>query len=317
MPTGNPTSFGGPTMRRAPTWGRRERSTSSRAIALNPTYALAQSGLADTYALLGSYDIMPIRESLGRDAALKALNLNDGLSEPHNSMATILADYYWDWPEADRHFKRAIDLAENNVIALHFYSFYLAYTGRAAEALPLARRAISLDPLSLRAQVNLGVVLNMARRYDEAVSQFVQTLELDSSYGMTHAMLGLSYAYKGMADRAVSELELARKASGDRRDLIALRGYTLARAGRTREALATIEEVHRLASPREPSPFLIAVVAVGLDDPGSRARVARKGVRGSRLGIADDEGRSFLRQSALGGSLRCGARPSRAPSLRP
>ena len=185
-----------------------------RAIALDPTYALAHSGLADTYALLGSYDIMPIREShpLGRDAALKALNLNDGLSEAHNSMATILADYYWDWPEADRHFKRAIDLAENNVIALHFYSFYLAYTGRAAEALPLARRAISLDPLSLRAQVNLGVVLNMARRYDEAVSQFVQTLELDASDGMAHAMLGLSYAYKGMADRAVSELELARKA---------------------------------------------------------------------------------------------------------
>ena len=239
-----------------------------QAIALDPTYALAHSGLADTYALLGSYDIMPIREShpLGRDAALKALKLNDGLSEAHNSMAAILADYYWDWPEADRHFKRAIALAENNVTALRFYSFYLAYTGRAAEALPLARRAISLDPLSLGAQVNLGVVLNMARRYDEAVSQFVQTLELDSSNGMAHAMLGLSYAYKGMADRAVSELELARKTSGDRRDLIALHGYTLARAGRTREALATIEELHRLANPREPSPFFIAVVAVGLDD---------------------------------------------------
>ena len=175
-----------------------------QAIALDPTYALAHSGLADTYALLGSYDIMPIREShpLGRDAALKALKLNDGLSEAHNSMAAILADYYWDWPEADRHFKRAIALAENNVTALRFYSFYLAYTGRAAEALPLARRAISLDPLSLGAQVNLGVVLNMARRYDEAVSQFVQTLELDSSNAMAHAMLGLSYAYKGMADRA-------------------------------------------------------------------------------------------------------------------
>ena len=90
-------------------------------------------------------------------------------------MATILADYYWDWPEADRHFKRAIDLAENNVIALHFYSFYRRRsTGRAAEALPLARRAISLDPLSLRAQVEpWGRFLNMARRYDEAVSQFV------------------------------------------------------------------------------------------------------------------------------------------------
>ncbi len=83
-----------------------------KAIALDPAYALAYSGLADTYALLGSYDIMPIGEShpLGRDAALKALSLNDSLGEAHNSLAAILADYYWDWTEAERHFKRAIEL---------------------------------------------------------------------------------------------------------------------------------------------------------------------------------------------------------------
>ena len=149
---------------------------------MDPAYALAYSGLADTYALLGSYDIMPISEShpLGREAALKALDLNESLGEAHNSLAAILADHYWDWAGAERHFKRAIDLEPNYVTALHFYSFYLAYTGNASQALPLAERAIRLDPLSLRAQVNLGVVLNMARRYDEAVSQFERTLDLDS-----------------------------------------------------------------------------------------------------------------------------------------
>ena len=239
-----------------------------KAIALDPAYALAYSGLADTYALLGSYNIMPISDShpLGRDAALKALSLNESLGEAHNSLAAILADYYWEWTEAERHFRRAIDLEPNDVTALRFYSFYLAYTGRSAEALPIAQRAISLDPLSLGAQVNFGVILNMARRYDDAVSQFERTLELDSGYAMTHAMLGLSYGYKDMPERALSELVLARKASGGRPDMIALHGYALARAGHTRHALATIDELHQLSKPRGPSPFQVAVVYVGLED---------------------------------------------------
>ncbi len=239
-----------------------------KAIALDPAYALAYSGLADTYALLGSYDIMPISEShpLGREAALKALDLNQSLGEAHNSLAAILSDHYWDWAGAEHHFKRAIDLEPNYVTALHFYSFYLAYTGNASQALPLAERAIRLDPLSLRAQVNLGVVLNMARRYDEAVSQFERTLDLDPSFAMTHAMLGLTYAYKSMPERAVAELVLARKAGGDRPDLIALHGYALARAGHTGAALATLDELHRLSKPRDPSAYLMAIVYVGLGD---------------------------------------------------
>ena len=239
-----------------------------KAIALDPSYTLAYTGLADTYTLLGSYDIMPISAShpLGRDAALKALNLNESLGEAHNSLGAILADHYWDWPGAERHFTRAIALAPNDVIALQFYSFYLAYTGHASQALPLAERATSLDPLSMRAQVNLGVILNMARRYDEAAAQFERTLDLDSSYAMTHAMLGLTHAYKRMPERAVSELVLARKTGGDRPDLIALHGYALARAGRRNEALATLDELHRLSKPRGPSPFHVAVVYVGLEE---------------------------------------------------
>ena len=82
-----------------------------KAIALDAGYAQAYSGLADTYALLGSYDIMPIAEShaLGRDAALTALRLDDTLAEAHVSLAAIIADHYWDWAEAERHYKRAIE----------------------------------------------------------------------------------------------------------------------------------------------------------------------------------------------------------------
>ena len=82
-----------------------------KAIELDPSYARAYSGLADNYALLGSYDVMPIGEShpLGRQAALKALELDDSLGEAHRSLAGILADHYWEWGTADRHFKRAIE----------------------------------------------------------------------------------------------------------------------------------------------------------------------------------------------------------------
>ncbi len=106
----------------------------------------------------------------------------------------------------------------------------------------------------------------MARRYDDAIEQFERTMDLDSGFAMTHAMLGLTCAFNSIPERAVSELVLARKAGGDRPDLIALHGYALARAGHTGEALATIDELHRAAKPRDPSAYLMAIVYVGLGD---------------------------------------------------
>ena len=239
-----------------------------KAIELDPTYARAYSGLADTYALLGSYDIMPIGEShpLGRAAALKALELDESLGEAHRSLAAIIADHYWEWGEVERHYRQAIALDPNDVTTLRFYSFYLAYTGRAIEAVPLAEEASRLDPVSPSARMNLGVVLDMAGQVDAAVRQFEETLDLDSNFGMAHAMLGLAYLRQGMPERAVAEALKARALSGARPDVIALHGYTLARAGRRREALATLDDLRRLASPRSPSPFLVALVYVGLED---------------------------------------------------
>ena len=132
-----------------------------KAIELDPTYARAYSGLADTYALLGSYDIMPIGEShpLGRAAALKAVELDESLGEAHRSLAAIIADHYWEWGEVERHYRQAIALDPNDVTTLRFYSFYLAYTGRPVEAVPIAEEACRLDPVSPSARMNLGVVL--------------------------------------------------------------------------------------------------------------------------------------------------------------
>ena len=239
-----------------------------QAIALDPAYAHAYSGLAETYALLGSYSLMPIAEShpLAREAALKALALDDALADAHRSLAAVLGDYYWDWAEAERHFQGAIELSPNDVTTLQSYSFYLASTGRPAEALPIAERAARLDPVSTNARLNLGVVLYIARQADQAIQQLEQTLDLDEHSGFAHAMLGLAYASKRMPERAVAELQKARALADKRPDIVAVHGYTLARAGRRAEALATLDDIRRLTNPQSPPPFTIALVYVGLED---------------------------------------------------
>jgi TolB-like protein/Tfp pilus assembly protein PilF len=238
------------------------------AIALDPSYALAYTGLANTYALLGSYDIMPISEShpLGREAALTALQLDDTLSEAHVSLAAIIADHYWDWAEAERHYKRAIELAPNDVTALRYYSFHLGYTGRADEGMPIAERAASLDPVSPNVQMNVGVMLNFAGRFDDAVIRLEQAIELDPDFSFAYAMLGLSYLGKGMPDRAVTILAKARSLAGSRPNVIALHAHALARAGRRGEALKALADLHAMTRPRSASPFLVALVYVGLGD---------------------------------------------------
>ncbi len=238
------------------------------AIDLDPSFALAHSGLADTYVLLGSDGFMPMRDAypLARTAALQALALNDALGEAHNSMAAITADYYWDWVEADRHYKRAVALNPNYDTALRFYSFYLACMGRIEEALALARRAQHLDPVSAEAQLNVGTILYLARRYDDAVVAIKETLDLASDFGPAYVTLGRIYVAKGMPDRAVTELERAQGLMGRRPDVLTPYAYALARAGRQPEARAMLDGLRETAKPRAPAPVRVALVHIALGE---------------------------------------------------
>jgi TolB-like protein/DNA-binding winged helix-turn-helix (wHTH) protein/Tfp pilus assembly protein PilF len=239
-----------------------------RAIDLDDSYAQAYSGLADTYTMLGSVGFLPMREAypLARAAALKAIALDGMLAEAHTSLAFILADYDWDWDTADRHFRSAVELNPNDETAVRTYSSYLAWWGRDKEALAFAARARDLDPVSPNARQNLGLAHYFARRYDDAITQFREALDLDPNFGQAHVMLGRTYVAKGLPDRAVEELERARSLMGARPDVITPMAYVLARAGRRREALATLDELQRIATPRNPSPFRIAYVHIGLGD---------------------------------------------------
>jgi TolB-like protein/DNA-binding winged helix-turn-helix (wHTH) protein/Tfp pilus assembly protein PilF len=239
-----------------------------RAIELDSSYALAYSGLADTHVLLGSNGVLPMREAypLGRAAALKALELDDTLGEAHNSFAAITADFYWEWAEAERHFKRAIELSPNYETAHRFYSFYLACWGRHEEALAFAERARRVNPVSPFALMNVAMMHYFARRYDEAIADIEATLDLSPDFAPAIILLGRVYVAKGMPDRAVDELERAERLMGPRPDVTTPHAWVLARAGRQREARAMLDELRRISKPKEPAPFRIAMVHMALGE---------------------------------------------------
>src|SRR5262249_18661686 len=211
---------------------------------------------------------MPISEShpLGRRAALKAIELDESLAEGHRSLAAIIGDHYWDWGEVERHYARAIALDPHDVVTLRFYSFYLASVGRSIEALAIAEQACRLDPVSANARMNLGVVLRLARRTDEAARQFEETLELDPNFNLARTLLGLTYLSTSNRDRSLATVQKARELSGERPDIVAFHGYILARTGHRDEAFKTLGDLRRVTQPKQPSPFLVALVYVGLDD---------------------------------------------------
>ena len=239
-----------------------------RAIELDPSYALAYTGLADTYTLLGAAGFLPVNEAypLGKAAASKSLELDDTLSEAHTSLAAITADYYWDWADADRHFNRAIALNPNYETALRFYSFYLACMGRPEEALAFAERARRLNPVSPATQMNVGTILYFARRYDEAIAELEEALELAPDFGPARVMLGRVYVAQGAPGRAVQELERAQGLMGARPDVLTPHAYVLARAGRQREARTMLDGLRQQAKPQAAAPVRVAMVHIGLGE---------------------------------------------------
>jgi len=153
-----------------------------KAIAADPGYAPAYSGLADSYSLLGASSIvggLPPRQAMpeAKAAALKALQIDGTLSEAHTSLATIHLLYDWDLAACDREFRRALELDPNYTLAHHLYSHCLLALGRTAESLAESKRALELEPLHLVVGGHLGWHYLYARQYDQAIEQFRKTLE--------------------------------------------------------------------------------------------------------------------------------------------
>jgi TolB-like protein/Tfp pilus assembly protein PilF len=222
-----------------------------QAIARDPAYAPAYSGLAEAYAMLGFRGGFPSKDALSdaKKAALKAIELDDTLAEPYASLAFIAETYEWDWPAAERQYKQALELNPGYAQAHNWYSGYLTYTGRFNEGVAEAIRARELDPLSLPLNNALAGRLLAAGRYDEALRQVQTTLELDEHFAPAHQTLGWVYLHGGKQDDAIREfqnaLELAGAADTDiQLDL----GFADAVSGRPDEArriLANLQQLYQ------------------------------------------------------------------------
>ena len=176
-----------------------------QAIEKDPNYALAYSGLADSYALLTAYSREPARQVMpkAKEAALKSLALDDKLAEAHASLGQIAAYYDYDFPTAEREYRRAIELNPNYATAHQWLAEYFASMKRNDEALASIRRALELDPLSVIINRIYADVLVDGRRYNEAITQYQKTIELDPNFPTAHFFLGRAYELNGMYDQAV------------------------------------------------------------------------------------------------------------------
>ena len=189
----------------------------NQAIALDPNYALAYAGLADAYAVYFDYLVLPSREEIpqARDAALKALSLDDGLAEAHASLGLILLWFDYDFAGAEREFKRAIELNPNYASAHQWYGYLLTSLGKTEEALTAHRRAVEIEPLSLVMNYTYASSLFYARRYDEAIAQAKKAVELDANSLGGYFWLATAYVSQGDHASAVDAFAKSRELSGD------------------------------------------------------------------------------------------------------
>ena len=221
-----------------------------QAIARDPGYALAYSGLADVYALRGFRGRSPSKDALSeaKAAALKAIELDDTIAEPHASLAFIAETHEWDWATAEREYKRALELDPGDARAHNWYAGYLMYVGRFEDGISEAQRARDLDPLSLPVSNALAGRLLVAGRYDQALEQVRRTLELDPHFAPAHQTLGWVYINKGKHREAIQEFQHALQLSGtDDADLVLDLGFAYATAGRRDQAqtiLAKLKKLH-------------------------------------------------------------------------
>jgi TolB-like protein/DNA-binding winged helix-turn-helix (wHTH) protein/Tfp pilus assembly protein PilF len=217
-----------------------------KATEKDPKFALAYAGLADTYyALSGMY--VPPSEAMpkARAAALRALELDETLSDAHVSLGLVKSRYDWDWSGSEHEFKRAIELNRSNAMAHLWYGWSIAATGQFGPARAELQRAHELDPLSTFIEVGLAQTFYYARQYDEAIARLRKIVELDPGFLPARYTLGIVYAQKRMYKEALTEIQKAVAMGDDAGVQLWVVGYAHAACGNRLEAervLARIPE---------------------------------------------------------------------------
>ena len=239
-----------------------------QALAVDPGYAQAHAGLAlvhvmrATLSLAAPHTVMPE----AKDAALKALALDERVGNAHAALAFVLHYYEWDWAGAEREYCRARELTPDDSHARTNYALLLGQTGRAEESVAEARSAVERDPLLLNSRSLMALALATSRRFEEAIKEAHAGIELDSSYPLFYWALGFGLAGLGRCDEAVDAFRQQVSAmSGDPFPQATL-GWALGLSGHRQEALTILRDLERQRSESFVGGCLIAMVCAGLGD---------------------------------------------------
>ncbi len=241
-------------------WGKRDKESLEKsieyyklAIKEDPNYALAYTGIADSYTILVDNLYIPLKEGYpkAKEAALKALELDETLAETHTSLAIIKNALEWDWAGAEREYKRAIELNPSHAIAHHWYALFLMERDLRNRSIAEIKLAQELDPLSLRINRNIGMMLYFVRRYDEAIEALMKTIEMDPDKMAGRKYLGLVYLEKSMYKEALTEFKITNN-----------QFYickTFGEMGKRAEALKMLDELIQQSKKEFLSPYLFAL----------------------------------------------------------
>jgi eukaryotic-like serine/threonine-protein kinase len=254
--------------KRHPDAVRQAIASFQEAVEIDPTYANAYAGLADSYTMLGFLQAIPPAQAVpkAKAAAMRAIELDPGMVEPHATLGYVAGIFEWNWPVAERELLQAMELNPNYPWAPHWYGLLLAPRGPLEKSLRCVRQARDLDPLSPIINIGEGIPLHLHRRFEEAVRAYSQVLEVEPRFAPGHYYIGQSYEQLGKFDAALQHLEMCREISGRAPIFLGALGHCFGRAGRTADAQGILKELEERSKERYVSPFNMALVHLGLGE---------------------------------------------------
>lgn len=235
------------------------------AIKIDAYYALAYCGLADAYFRLSNVHFPP-REAMpkAKEAALRAVEIDDNLADAHSSLGLVKVYHDHDWSGAEAEFRKALKLDPNLVSAHQRYGSYLTFMGRFEESIRHYETALELDPFSLQINLNLATTYYLRSEYDRAVNHLIKTNELEPNYMPTHFVLGCAYIQQGRLQEAIEEFQFIYKLDDEAYLALGFMGYAHALAGQRAEAETLLSVLEDLAQRKYISPYSMLVIHLAL-----------------------------------------------------
>lgn len=231
-------------------------------------YAEAYAGLADSYALLGSYGIEPAERAYpnAKAAALRALELDNSLAEAHTSLGLIDFYYAWEWTQAGEEFQRSLAINPDYAMTHMWYAVNLVAQARNGEAIMEIQKAEDLDPMSLIINTEVGRVFYLTHQYDRAMDAYQKVIDLDPEFARAHTRLGMVYLAKKDFAGAIQEFEKAKGLTGPDPYLDGLTGYAQASSGNVAPARALLKSLDQRSHREFVPAFSMALICIGLGD---------------------------------------------------